>query len=124
MTRPSLYERVGGEPAIMAAVGVMYEKLMADDDVRDFFATMEMDALVKKQIAFMAWALGGPEEYRGRDLRTAHAHLVAQRGLSDRHFDAVTRHLAEALRDLEVDDETIAEVLATVAPTRTEVLDR
>jgi hemoglobin len=119
-----LYERVGGEPAIMAAVGVLYEKLMADDEVRDFFASMELDALVKKQIAFMSWALGGPEEYRGRDLRTAHAHLVAQRGLTDRHFDAVTRHLAEALHELQVDDETIAEVLATVAPTRAAVLDR
>jgi hemoglobin len=121
---PSLYDRVGGEPTIMAAVGILYEKLVSDDTTRSFFEGMEMDALVKKQIAFMAWALGGPSEYRGRDLRVAHAALVQSRGLTDMHFDAVMRHLAATLRDLDLDDATVDEVLRTLAPTRTAVLGR
>lgn len=124
MTTSSLYERVGGEPTIMAAVGILYEKLLADDLTRSYFEHMQLDALVKKQIAFMAWALGGPTEHRGRDLRTAHAHLVATRGLDDTHFDAVIGHLATTLRELEIDDATVSEVIAALAPTRADVLDR
>ncbi len=39
-----------------------------------------MDKQVNKQIAFMTMAFGGPHNYTGRDLRTAHARLV-ERGL-------------------------------------------
>jgi hemoglobin len=120
----SLYDRVGGEPAIMAAVGILYEKLLADDLTRPFFESMQMDALVKKQIAFMSWAFGGPSEYRGRDLRGAHHHLVASRGLTDAHFDAVATHLAATLRELELDDALISEALAIVGTTRKDVLGR
>lgn len=120
----SLYERVGGEPAIMAAVGILYEKLLADDLTRPFFESMELDALVKKQIAFMTRALGGPIEYRGRDLRAAHKDLVASRGLTDAHFDAVATHLAATLRELEVEEELVLEVLDVIGLTRGDVLDR
>jgi len=120
----SLYDRVGGEPMIMAAVGILYEKLMADDLTRPFFDSMELDALVKKQIAFMSWVLGGPSEYRGRDLGEAHAHLVARRGLSDAHFDAVATHLAATLRELAVEEAIVSEVIDVVGRTRGQVLGR
>jgi len=120
----SLYERVGGEPAVMAAVGILYEKLIADDLTRPFFEDMPLEALVQKQIAFMSRAFGGPMEYRGRDMRQAHRHLVAERGLSDAHFDAVARHLATTLRELGLDEPIISEVVEVVGLTRADVLDR
>ncbi len=120
----TLYDRVGGESTIMAAVGILYERLMADEVTRPFFEHMDIDALVKKQIAFMAWALGGPAEHRGRDLRRSHAHLVASKGLTDAHFNAVITHLATTLGELGIEDDTIAEVLDVIGLTRTDVLDR
>ena len=120
----TLFERVGGEPAIMAAVGILYEKLMADELTAPYFEGMEIDALVKKQIAFMSWALGGPAEHRGRDLREAHAHLVTRKGLSDAHFDAVAGHLAATLRELAVEESIVVEVLDVVGRTRGQVLGR
>ncbi len=68
----------------------------------------------------MAWAFGGPEEYRGRDLRTAHRHL----GLDDRHFDAIAGHLRATLRELGIAPELIEESISIVAGTRDDVLDR
>lgn len=124
MSEASLFERVGGEPAIMAAVGILYEKLIADDLTRPFFEDMDLDTLVKKQIAFMSHAFGGPVESRGRDLRTAHRHLVAAKGLTDAHFDAVAMHLAVTLRELGLDEDVVNEVLAVVGGTRSHVLDR
>jgi hemoglobin len=117
----SLYERLGGEEAVSAAVGLFYAKVMADADLAPFFAGIDIDRLVKKQIAFMTMAFGGPHRYTGRDLRSAHAPLVA-RGLAGRHFDAVAAHLAAALRELAVPEDLVAEVLDLVGATRKDVL--
>jgi hemoglobin len=72
----SLYERIGGHAAVMAAVDLFYRKVLADDLTRPFFDALDMDAQIRKQIAFMTWAFGGPAEYRGRDLTAAHGALV------------------------------------------------
>jgi hemoglobin len=120
---PSLFERIGGEAAIMAAVGLFYEKVLADPRTRPFFEGLAMEAQTQKQVAFMAWAFGAPRAYTGRNLREAHAGLV-QRGLGDREFDAVAEHLESSLRELGVSDSLVAEVFAIVATTRNEVLGR
>jgi hemoglobin len=119
----SLFERIGGEEAVMAAVDLFYQKVLADELTRPFFAGLDMAAQTRKQVAFMAWAFGAPEEYKGRDLRTAHAGLVA-RGLSDAHFDAVAGHLQATLEELGVTKDLIGEALAIVGSVRKEVLNR
>jgi hemoglobin len=120
----SLYNRIGGEPALMAAVDLFYAKVLANELTRPFFVGLDMDAQIRKQIAFMAWAFGGPEAFKGRDLRSAHAELVRQRGLSDAHFDAVAQSLEESLVELGVGRPLVDEVLAIVGSCRGEVLGR
>ena len=120
----SLYERLGGEIAIMAAVDLFYGKVFADPITRPFFDGIDMDVQARKQVAFMTYAFGGPVAQRGRDLRAAHAHLVRDRGLGDVHFDAVANHLQATLTELGIDAELQAEVMAIIGATRTEVLDR
>lgn len=124
MSESSLFERLGGEAAIMAAVDVFYDKVLADELTRPFFDGLEMDAQSRKQVSFMAWAFGGPKEYRGRDLRAAHARLVEEKGLSDVHFDAVAKHLEATLRELGVAEELVQEALTVIAGTRDQVLNR
>jgi hemoglobin len=118
----SLYERIGGEPALMAAVDLFYAKVLANELTRPFFEALDMEAQIRKQIAFMAWALGGPDAFKGRDLKTAHADLVKKKGLSDAHFDAVAKSLEEALQELGIERNLIDEVLAIVGSTRAAVL--
>src|SRR4051794_21189913 len=97
----SLFERIGGEAAVMAAVDLFYKKVLADSVTRPFFDGLDMSAQAKKQMSFMMWAFGGPKEYRGRPLREAHAKLVKDRGLSEVHFAAVATHLEATLRELD-----------------------
>jgi len=120
--KQSLYERIGGEPALMAAVDLFYSKVLDNELTRPFFETLDMESQIRKQIAFMAWALGGPDSYKGRDLRGAHADLVKNKGLTDVHFDAVVNSLEQALQELGVARDLIDEVLATVGSTRGAVL--
>ena len=119
----TLYERLGGEAAVAAAVVRFYEKIMDDALLAPFFEDVEMDRLIDKQIAFMTLAFDGPSRYTGRDLRVAHAPLVL-RGLGDAHFDALTGHLAATLRELAIAEDAIGEVLTMLETTRQDVLSR
>lgn len=124
MSQPSLFERLGGEGALMAAVDLFYRKVLADPITAPFFDGLDMKSQVKKQVSFMAHAFGGPEAYKGRALGPAHAHLVEERGLGDVHFDAVAKHLEATLRELGIAEDLISESVALVDSTRDEVLGR
>ncbi len=106
----SLFDRIGGMEAVMAATDIFYEKVLADPVISHFFAAIDMQSQT-------------PSEYRGRDLRSAHKHLVANQGLNDTHFDAVATHLVATLQELEVPQPLIDEAIAIVASTRNDVLD-
>lgn len=122
-SRMSLFQRLGGESAIEAAVIGFYERVMSDPTLAPFFDGLDMGAQIKKQIAFMTMAFGGPTRYTGRDLRTAHARLV-ERGLNDSHFDSVQIHLRTTLEELDIDPMTIDEIAGIVEATRRDVLGK
>ena len=73
---------------------------------------MDMVAQAQKQKAFLTMVFGGPNNYSGRDMRAAHAHL----GLTEEHFNAVVENLAATLTELGVSDDDIAEVAELAAP--------
>jgi len=116
----SLYERIGGEAAVDAAVDVFYRKVLSDPRIAEFFDSVDMDRQRAKQKAFLTYAFGGPNHYSGKDLRTAHAQMK----LTDQHFDAVVEHLAATLTELGVPGEYIAEVAGIAASVRGHVLNR
>jgi hemoglobin len=122
-TKLSLYEQLGGTPAIEAAVDIFYRKVLMDNRIKHFFDSVDMDKQIAKQKAFLTYAFGGPNNYTGRDLRNGHAHLKAQ-GLDDGHFDAVVELLGQTLRELGVSDESIGQVAAIAESTRNDVLSR
>lgn len=123
MTEPTLYERLGGEAAITATVGMFYDRIMSDASLAPFFADLDMDKQINKQIAFMTMAFGGPHDYTGRDLRVAHARLVS-RGLAAEHFVSVAKHLQATLETLSVPGPLIEEVMSIVGSTEKEVLNQ
>jgi hemoglobin len=119
----SVYEQIGGEPAMAAAVEVFYRKVLSDDRISHFFEDVDMERQAAKQKAFLTMVTGGPSSYSGRDMRAGHAHLVA-RGLNDTHFDAVAGHLKETLEELGVAAPLVARVLAIAESARADVLNR
>jgi hemoglobin len=119
----SLYEDLGGAPAVDAAVEIFYRKVLSDDRITHFFDTVDMECQAAKQKAFLTMVFGGPNNYTGRDMATAHAALV-EKGLNDSHFDAVVENLAATLSELGVPAEKINEVAAIAASVRGPVLGR
>lgn len=119
----TIYEQLGGAPAMDAAVDIFYRKVLADDRISRFFDGVDMERQAAKQKAFLTMVLGGPNSYTGKDMRAAHAHLVA-RGLNDMHFDAVVEDLAATLKELGVGDAQIGEIAKIAESVRADVLSK
>ena len=119
----TLFEQLGGEAAVDAAVDIFYRKVLADHRINRFFDGVDMDTQAAKQKAFLTMAFGGPNNYSGKDMRDAHARFVKM-GLNDSHFDAVVENLAETLIELGVSQELIAQVAAIAETTRTDILGK
>ncbi len=116
----SLYSQIGGKAAINAAVDLFYTKVLADDRVNYFFEDVNMKRQHNKQKEFLSAALGSPVPYKGMDMRKGHAHME----LTEEHFGAIAEHLLATLKELKVKPELIDKVMAVVASTKDDVLNK
>lgn len=107
-----LYDRIGGHEAIEVVVDDFYSRVLADEQLAGFFAGTNINRLKGKQAEFLAAALGGPQPYTGVSMKQAHKG----RGITMHHFNLVAAHLSDSLTAAGVPDETVAEILAVVAP--------
>ena len=119
----TLFQRIGGEAAVDAAVDIFYRRVLTDARISSYFSDIDMDAQRAKQKAFLSMVFGGPKSYSGKDMRQAHKRLV-DKGLNDSHFDAVAGHLQATLDELKVPSALSAEVMAIAGSTRNDVLNR
>jgi hemoglobin len=105
-TSESFYARVGGEPAVTEAVERLYRVLLADDRLAPYFTGVNLPRLKGHMVALMSQVLGGPQNYSGRELETAHAGL----GITPEHYSLVGAYLVGILAGLGADDEVLAAV--------------
>ena len=94
----TLYERIGGEPAVDAAVTIFYRKVLADQIVSNFLNIRTWTNKSPSKKAFFTMTFGGPNSYAGQDMRNAHAGMV-RTGLNEDHFNAVMEHLSSTLTE-------------------------
>ncbi len=123
--RASLYERIGEEPAVDAALTIFYNKILSDPALSPFFKDTNIPNLIQKQKTFLTFAFGGPSDYTywQRGLRNAHRGSV-EHGMNDAHFDLVLKHLIDTLKELSIGQDLIEEVVSIVEGTRKHVLNK
>jgi hemoglobin len=114
----SLYEAIGGRPALVAAVDVFYGRLIADPVLGPFFPGGVGARHRAYVITVLGEALGGPERYRGPDIARAHRGL----GISDAHFERAAGHLDATLDELGVPRRLTDRIVAVVAGLRPAVV--
>ena len=54
----SLYERLGGQTAVDAAVDIFYRKVLVDQRVNGFFDGVDMEQQIIKQKGFLTMVFG------------------------------------------------------------------
>lgn len=114
----SLYEAIGGQAAVTAAVDVFYRRVLADPALSPFFPG-GVGARHRAYLAtFLGEALGGPRRYRGPGVAAAHRGL----GIREIHFDRVAAHLAATLDELAVPRSLADRIVGIVAGLRSAVV--
>ena len=118
MGNGSIYDEIGGEPALVKVVDDFYLRVLADPQLAGFFTGMNMIRLKGRQVAFFAQALGGPELYDGASMRDAHTG----RGITQSDFDKVALHLTESLQTAGVPDDLVGQIIGVIAPLAPEIV--
>lgn len=144
----SLYDRIGGKPAVDAAVNEFYDRVVSDPNLSRFFdVNTDLGALKKHQRIFLTYAFGGAsdaefihmkmkqgihmtdtmqeQEVQSENdvdvmgyVHESHKRLLDDMGLNGDHFDMVAGHLIGTLQHLGVDPPLIDEAVEIVGPLR------
>jgi hemoglobin len=120
----TLFEQIGGKPAVEATVDKFYGRVLKDERISHFFAGMDMKKQRGHQVDFLTYAFGGSKQYDGKSMQKAHQRLVEELGLTNCHFDAVIENLVETLQELNVSDTLIQEVGKIAESIRGDVLNQ
>src|SRR6476619_563587 len=80
----TLYERLGGQAAIVAVVDDFVARIAADKRINHFFAKSDATRVKAKLVEQICAGTGGPCTYTGRDMKSVHAG----RGIGEADWDA------------------------------------
>ena len=108
----SLYDRLGGRPAINAVVDDFVGNVAADTRINGFFARTDVPRLKRLLSEQICAGSGGPCTYTGRDMKTAHTGM----NISDAHFGALVEDLLKSLDKFNVPAREKNELLAVLGP--------
>mmetsp|Transcript_8847 Transcript_8847/g.14717 ORF Transcript_8847/g.14717 Transcript_8847/m.14717 type:complete len:174 (-) Transcript_8847:124-645(-) len=115
----SLFARIGGTPAIKATVDAMYVRIIDDPLLASFFDGTDMKLQKGHQMMFLKTAFGGMKADFDIPTYILEKHSNSfDRGLNEKHFDAVAGHIVDSLVALEVPQDLIDEAVAVVVPLR------
>ncbi len=115
----SIYDEIGGQAALEAAVERFYERVTVDPMVASFFDGMDLRKLKIHQVAFLGQAIGGANLYKGVGMQRAHAHLR----IEQHHFDVIARHLVGTLEEFGVSEALIGQIMERIRPLASQIVN-
>ncbi|MFI5176264.1 MAG: group 1 truncated hemoglobin [Terriglobia bacterium] len=120
MKGKSLYDRLGGKPAITAVVDEFVGRVAADNRINSFFGHTDIAHLKMELVDQICSAAGGPCKYTGKDMKTAHAGM----GVSTADFGALVEDLVGALDKFKVPEKEKNELLGLLGPMKSDIVEK
>jgi len=118
LAQRSLYDRLGGQPAITAVVDDFVANVAADNRINKFFAKTNIPNLKRNLVDQICQATGGPCTYTGRDMKTAHKGM----GITDADFNALVEDLQKSLNKFKVPDKEQGELLSILGSLKPQIV--
>lgn len=116
----SLYQRLGGKPAIVAVVDDFVGNVAADKRINGYFANTNIPQLKQMLVDQICAGTGGPCTYTGRNMRAAHAGM----GVDDDAFNALVEDLVKTLDKFNVPAREKNELLGILGPMKSDIVTR
>jgi hemoglobin len=119
----SLYKRLGGFDAIAAVTDDFITRLATDKSLSRFFIGQSDDSKTKIRnhiIELVCMATGGPCSYTGRDMKTSHKGL----GITEADWNTMAGHFVATLQKFKVPQKEQNELLAIVATTKKDIVEK
>lgn len=115
----TLFERLGGAQGVGSIVDEVIARHLSNPVVKTRFENVE-DLAHARQMAyeFFAAGSGGPVQYTGRDMRTAHKGM----NISEQEYLAVMDDIMGALAKRNIDEPTQKDVLAILYSLKGEII--
>jgi hemoglobin len=120
VSRPSLFEELGGFEAIDKALTRLQEKILADPTLAPYHANVDFKKLNENRRLFFASVFGGPQQYAGKDLKAAHSSLK----ISDESFNIFLKYLRQAFLEIGTRERFVNKALRILELARDEVLGK
>jgi len=115
----SLYDRLGGKPAITAVVDKFVGNVGNDTRINGRFANTDFPQLKGHLVDQVCAATGGPCTYTGRDMKTTHAGMR----ISNAEFSALVEDLVSALNTFNVPKKEQSELLGLLGPMKSDIVE-
>lgn len=116
----TLYERLGGAEGVDKIVAGTLERHLENPTVAPYFKHLDLEWLHESVVAFFSAGTGGPNNYTGADMVTAHAHLK----LNDEEFDAAVADVLASVQASGASQQAHDEVAAILASFRPQVVQQ
>ncbi len=117
-TSPTLYEQLGGKPAITKVVHDMVVNVAADNRINHFFAKTNIPHLEKELVNQVCEGTGGPCKYTGLSMKQAHKGMH----LNTADFNALVEDLQKSMDSNNVPLGLQNQLLAILAPMQPDVV--
>ena len=115
----SLYERLGGLPAITAVIDEFVGRVAADTRINKKFGRSNIPRVKAMLVDQVCMATGGPCKYTGNDMKKAHKNM----GVTNGEFNALVEDLVGALDKFNVPDKEKNELLSALAPMKAQIVE-
>ncbi len=120
MERKSLYDRLGGKPALTAVVDDFIGNVAGDGRINQRFQGADIPRLKGMLVDQICQAAGGPCTYRGRSMAEAHRGM----SISDAEFGALVEDLVKSLDKFRVPAQEKSELLSALGGMKGQIVGR
>lgn len=114
----SLYDRLGGKPAITAVVDDFIGNVAADATINKRFANANIPRLKGLLVDQICAASGGPCTYAGKDMVSAHKGMA----ITEAEFGALVGDLVKSLDKFKVPEKEKGELLGALGSMKNAVV--
>ena len=115
----TLYDRLGGKPAITAVIDQFVANVAADRRINGRFASTDIPRLKGHLIDQVCSATGGPCLYTGRDMKRTHSGMQ----INTAEFEALVQDLVAALDTFHVAAREKQELLGLLGPMKKDIVE-